>query len=299
VAEPKFSVAEITTIDQTYEQDLATYCEAGADGVGIWEFKLPQGEDSDSVARLKESGLKATTCIPQVVSIWPIPFPGPENPTERIEALCEGVRRLAAFEPEIVLCVTGHPGDVEPREGRRVVVEGLRRVAKVAAEYGISVGLEPLHRELYPHWTIVGTIPETVELLDEIGEPNLGVLFDVYHLWDTDNLLEDTVLHGNRILPSVHICDWRNPPRNDFDRVLPGDGVADLPAILGALETGGVVGWFDLEIFSDDGRFTDHPLKDSLWAQEGLDVVLRGKAGFEHAWAERRRPTARQVPAGS
>lgn len=293
--EPKFSVAQITTIDQTYEQDLATYREAGAEGIGIWEFKLPAGSDRDSVARLRDSGLRATTCIPAVVSIWPIPFPGPADPRERVDALCEAVRRLASFEPEVVLCVTGRPPDTDPSEARRVVVDGLREVAKVAGDYGITIGLEPLHRNLYRDWTIVGTIPETVELIEEIGEPNVGVVFDVYHLWDTDNLLADVVAYGDRILPSVHMCDWRNPPRNDFDRALPGEGDADLPGILGALEAGGVVGWFELEIFSDDGRFTDYALLDSLWRENALDVVLRGKAGFERAWSARRAPDARDT----
>ena len=41
----------------------------------------------------------------------------------------------------------------------------------------------------------------------------------------------------------------RNPTRSWKDRVLPGDGVIDLPAILGALEAGGFDGWFDMEIF--------------------------------------------------
>jgi sugar phosphate isomerase/epimerase len=298
MARPRFAVAEITTIDQAFEQDLATYLDAGAEGVGLWEFKLPKGQDTESVAKLRDSGLKATTCVPEVCSIWPIPFPGPDDPKDRIETLCEAVQRLAPFEPEVILCVTGHPGDVEPDEGRRMVVDGVRTVAKVAGAHGIAVGLEPLHRTLYPHWTIVGTIPETVELLDEIGEPNVGVLFDVYHLWDTNNLIEDTVRFGSRILPSVHVCDRRNPPRNDFDRALPGDGVADLPGILGALEAGGVVGWFDLEIFSDDGRLTDRPLDDSLWKQDPLDVVSRGKAGFERAWAARREPLVEGVASG-
>jgi sugar phosphate isomerase/epimerase len=289
--EPRFSVAEITTIYQTYEEDLATYQRAGAEGIGLWEFKLPAGQDRESVARLQASGLRATTCIPAVVSVWPIPFPGPDDPQERVAGLCDAVRRFAAFEPEIVLCVTGRPPDRDLDEARKVVVEGLREVAKVAAGHGITIGLEPLHRTLYRDWTIVGTIPETVDLIDEIGEPNVGVLFDVYHLWDVDDLLADIAAYGSRILPSVHVCDWRTPPRNDFDRVLPGEGDADLPGILGALEAAGVVGWFELEIFSDDGQFTDYALLDSLWREDPLDVVVRGKAGFERAWETRRAPT--------
>ena len=149
---------------------------------------------------------------------------------------------------------------------------------------------EPLHREVYGAWSTIGTIPQTIELMDEIGEPNVQLLYDVYHLWDTDDVLEDTVRHGSRISPSIHICDWRADTRNDFDRALPGDGIMDLPAIFGALEAAGAIDWVDLEIFSDDGTFTDQDFEDSLWKQDPLDVVRRGKAGFERAWAARKAP---------
>jgi sugar phosphate isomerase/epimerase len=291
MAEPKFSVSEITTFHQTFEEDLATYREAGAEGIGVWEFKLPRGEDPDSIAKLADSGLKATTCIPGTLSIWPVPFPGPTDPEERTAGLCDAIRRLAPFEPEVILCLTGHPGDTDPVEARRVVVDGLRRAAKVAAEHGLSLGLEPLHRQVYATWSMIGDIPGTIELMDEIGEPNVTLLYDLYHLWDTDGVLEDTVRYGNRICPSVHICDWREKTRNDFDRALPGEGIMDLPALFGALEKGGAIDWVDLEIFSDDGSFTDEDFEDSLWKQDAVEVVRRSKAGFEKAWAAREAPS--------
>ena len=58
MAKPKFSVSEITTFHQTFDEDLASYAEAGVEGVGIWEFKLPEGEDAESLAKLKDSGLE-------------------------------------------------------------------------------------------------------------------------------------------------------------------------------------------------------------------------------------------------
>jgi sugar phosphate isomerase/epimerase len=288
--EPKFSVSEITTFHQTYEQDLATYKKARAEGIGIWEFKLPEGEDADSVAKLRDSGLAATTCIPGTLSCFPVPFPGPVDPEERTEALCAAIRRFAPFEPQTVLCLTGHPGDHDPAEARQIVVAGLRRAAQVAGEYGITLGVEPLHRDVYGHWSMIGTIPETIDLLDEIGEPNAKVLFDVYHLWDTDDLLREIQHHSERIVPSIHVCDWRDPTRNDFDRVLPGDGIIDLPGIFGAFDDAGYDGWLDLEIFSDDASFSDQDFEDSLWKQDPLDVVRRGKAGTEKAWDARRKP---------
>ena len=78
---PKFSVSEITTFHQTYDEDLASYAEAGVEGIGIWEFKMPEdGEDAEALAKLKDSGLKATTMIPGTLSIYPVPFPGPMIP---------------------------------------------------------------------------------------------------------------------------------------------------------------------------------------------------------------------------
>ncbi len=291
MTDPRFSVSQITTFHQTFEQDLATYREAGAEGIGVWEFKLGD-DDADTLSRLKESGLKATTCIPGTLSIFPVPFPGPTDPEERTQGLCDAIRRFAPFEPEVVLCLTGHPGEgADPVESRRVVVDGLRRCAKVAAEHGLTLGLEPLHREVYGHWSMVGTIPETIDLMDEIDEPNVKLLYDVYHLWDTDDVVEHTVKNGSRISSSVHICDWRDPTRNDFDRALPGDGIIDLAAIFGALEAGDAIDWVDLEIFSDDGSFSDMDFDDSLWKQDPVDVCLRGKAGFDKAWAARKAPS--------
>lgn len=291
MVEPKYSVSQITTIRSSLDEDLANYPKGGAEGIGIWEFKLPEGEDAESLAKVRDSGLKATTCIPQVLSIFPVPFPGPDDPRERTAALCAAIQRFAPFEPEVILCLAGHWGDADPVESRKVLVEGLRTAARTAAEHGLTLGLEPLHRKVYGHWSVIGDIPGTIELMDEVGEPNLMLLFDVYHLWDTPDVLEHTVRYGDRIVRSVHICDWRKETRNDFDRALPGDGIIDLPAIFGALEVGGVVGWFDLEIFSDDGTFTDMDFEDSLWKEDPVEVVRRGKEGFEKAWAARKAPS--------
>ena len=291
MTDPRFSVSEITTFHQTFDEDLASYPGAGAEGIGIWEFKLPEGEDSESLAKVRDSGLKVTTCIPGTLSIWPVPFPGPTDHEERTQGLCDAIRRFAPFEPEVILVLTGHPGEgVDLAHARRVAADGLRRAAKVAGEYGLTLGLEPLHRNVYGTWSLISDIPGTIDLLDEIDEPNFTLLYDLYHLWDTDDVLEQTVRHGDRICPSVHICDWREDTRNDFDRALPGEGVMDLPALFGALDATGVVKWVDLEIFSDDGSFSDLDFHDSLWKQDCVDVVTRGKAGFEKAWAERKAP---------
>ena len=291
MAKPKFSVSEITTFHQTYDEDLANYAEAGVEGIGIWEFKMPAGEDAETLAKLKASGLKATTMIPGTLSIYPVPFPGPQDPAERLTEMKAAIKRFAPFEPEVVLVLPGAPpAGTDPAEARRVIVEGFREAAKTAAEHGLTLGMEPLHRDVYGTWTTVYDIPGTIALMDEIGEPNVELLYDVYHLHDTKDVIADTVKYGDRISPSVHICDWRDPTRNDFDRVLPGDGIIDLPAIFGALDAAGRTRWVDLEIFSDDGSFSEHDFDDSLWKRPPLEVLQLARAGFDKAWDERKPP---------
>ena len=278
---PRFAVSEFSTLNLGYDEDLAAYAAGGAEGIGLAEAKLPEGQDSESLRKLRESGLTATICLPTTLSVLPMPpFPGPEDPQERIESLCASVRRLAPFEPVTLLVLTGPAGDRDPAEARKIAVEGLREVARTAREAGVPVALEPIHASARDEFTMVDTIPDAVALVEEVGEP-MGVLFDTWHLWDTPNVLDHIRAEAHRF-PAVHVNDWRAETRGWDDRALPGEGVMDLPAIFAALEDGGFDGWFELEVFSTE----TYP--DSLLKLEPAELVRRGKAGFEAAWAARR-----------
>jgi sugar phosphate isomerase/epimerase len=278
---PRFSVSQFSTLNQGFDEDLAAYRAGGAEGIGIAEAKLPPGEDAESLRKLRESGLTATICLPELLSVLQLPpFGGPEDPEERVESLCASVRRLAAFDPVTLLVLTGPVGDRDPAEARRIVVEGLREVARTAKAEGVQLALEPIHASARDDFTMVDTIPDTVALVEDVGEP-MGVLFDTWHLWDTPDVLDHIRAEAHRF-PAVHVNDWRAETRGWDDRALPGEGVMNLPAIFGALEAGGFDGWFDLEVLSSE------TYADSLLKLDPAEMVRRGKAGFEAAWAARR-----------
>lgn len=278
---PRFAVSEFSTLNLGFDEDLAAYAAGGAEGIGLAEAKLPEGRDSESRRKLRESGLTATICLPAMLSVLPLPpFPGPEDPGERVESLCASVRRLAAFDPVTLLVLTGPVGDRDPAEARKVVVEGLREVARTAREVGVAVALEPIHASARDEFTMVDTIPDAVAVVEEVGEP-MGIMFDTWHLWDTPDVLAHIRAEAHRF-PAIHINDWRAETRGWDDRALPGEGVIDLPAIFAALEDGGFDGWFELEVFSTE----TYP--DSLLRLDPAELVRRGKAGFEAAWAARR-----------
>jgi sugar phosphate isomerase/epimerase len=278
---PKFSISQVSTLTASFDDDLRSYAEGGLDGIGIWELKLGEGRDDAALEAFEASGLVAATAVPDVPSILPLPLlPGPEDPRERIDAILCSIQRLAPFGPAAVLCITG------PGPDRRTVVEGLREIGAEAERSGMRIALEPFQREGIESWSIVNTLSEAVELIDEAGSPAVGIQFDVWHLWNTPDLLDEIGLHAHR-LAGVHVSDWREPTRGWADRVLPGEGCADVPAILGALELAGWDGLYDLEVFSDNGAFgTAYP--DSLWDVESGELVRRGRESFTRCWDERR-----------
>jgi sugar phosphate isomerase/epimerase len=283
VAEPSFSISQVSTLRASFAEDVEAYSAAGADGIGIWEMKLPQGADTESLALVRQNGLAVTNCIPAIPSILPLPLmDGPVDPRERIEAVCASIRRLAAFEPQSIVCLTGPPGELDPAEAHRLVVGGLRRIGREAQAAGMRVGLEPIQRIGAEHWTIPTTIGEAVELLDEVDDANLGITFDVWNLWNGATLLDDIREQAGRFT-GVHISDWREPTRGWCDRVLPGDGVADVPGILVVLDEAGWRGPYDLEIFSDDGTF-GNDYEGSLWRLSPGEVARRGRESFTTAW---------------
>ena len=255
----KISISEITTVSASFEDDLAAYAAAGADGIGIWEMKLT--DDRRDLELLRASGLKVTNCLPQVPMILPSTVPGfddPPDPVDRVLSMERSLKRLAPFEPDCVAFLTGPIGDRDEASARRIVLDGIRRLADAADSCGLRIGLEPIHRSQRDLFSFVHTIPEALELIEEAGRPAVGIMFDTFHLWDTPTVLDDIARHVDRFT-GVHLADVPDPIRHPSDRLLPGDGVADLPRLVRALEDAGWNGVYDVEIFSDAS------LPDSLW----------------------------------
>jgi len=278
---PQFSISQVSTLTASFEDDVRTYRDGGIDAIGIWEMKLGDGSnDDEALALVAESGLGAASAVPAVPSILPLPLlPGPEDPRERIDSLLRSIHRLAAFRPAGIVCLTG-PGD------RATIVAGLREIAAEAERTGMRLALEPFQAEGIENWSIVNTLGEAVDLIDEIGSAALGIQFDLWHLWNTPDLFDEIEQHAHRFV-GVHVDDWREPTRGWADRMLPGEGIADVPTILAALERAGWDGYYDLEIFSDNGAFgTIYP--DSLWDVEPVELVRRSRESFSHCWEKRR-----------
>jgi sugar phosphate isomerase/epimerase len=275
---PRFSISQVSTLAASFADDVRAYVEAGVDGIGIWELKL--GEDS--LEEFRASGLGSAAAVPTVPSVHPLPLlPGPDTARERVDSLLRSLEVLAAYEPSTILCFTG-PGD------RETAIRGVREVAREAERLGLGLAVEPFQLEGIESWSILNTLGDAAEFVEEVASDAVGIQFDVWHLWNTPDLLEEIRRHAH-LIAGVHVSDWREPTRGWADRVLPGDGAADLPAIFGVLEDVGWEGFYDLEIFSDNGKFgSAYP--DSLWDIDAAELARRGRDAFTNTWSKRRVP---------
>lgn len=126
---------------------------------------------------------------------------------------------------------------VAVRAQDELAAENLALAARAAARIGGTVLVEPVSGvERYP----LLTAADALAAIDRAGEPNLGLLADLYHLAvNGDDVDAVIAAHADRVA-HVQIADA--PGRNE-----PGTGRLPLDRQLAALEARGYAGWVGLE----------------------------------------------------
>jgi D-psicose/D-tagatose/L-ribulose 3-epimerase len=118
--------------------------------------------------------------------------------------------------------------------------EVLRPVARHAAERNVRVGIEPVNR--YESF-LVNTAAQARELMGMVGEPNMGVHLDAYHM----NIEEDDFRSPVELVAG----DLVHFHLSESHRGIPGRGTVDWEAIMGALGDAGYSGYVGLESFAE------------------------------------------------
>ena len=103
---------------------------------------------------------------------------------------------------------------------------------------------------------MVKSFQSAVRICELANHPQAGVLFDPAHYHCTPTKLEHLTPDAARWIKHVHLNDMRPIPGDlsdcNADRVLPGEGIIPLPALIAAIEAGGYTGSFSIEMFNAD-----------------------------------------------
>lgn len=107
------------------------------------------------------------------------------------------------------------------------------------------------------NWSpLIKSLHGAVRVAEKVGHPQIGIVFDPAHYYTTVTKFEHLSAETVRWIRHVHLNDMRDKPGElshcNADRVLPGQGVIDLQALIARLEQLGYTGFFSIELFNEE-----------------------------------------------
>ncbi|KAI4867818.1 xylose isomerase-like protein [Hypoxylon rubiginosum] len=184
---------------------------------------------------LKKYNLQCWGCVTLMYGSRNLAAPSQSQREDTINYMKSVVDMAASLGGKIVTLVPCTVGKLQPSadpiDEWSWVVHGVREVALHAAQKGIRLALEPLNRfETY----LITNVSQTLQLIEEVGLPNVGIAFDTFHL----NIEEPD------LIAALRRCKGKifNVHLGDNNRLSPGDGSLDWPLIVQTLREVGYEG---------------------------------------------------------
>jgi sugar phosphate isomerase/epimerase len=126
-------------------------------------------------------------------------------------------------------------GDVPAANAR--LVDTLGGCADHASAVGAGIVLEAINRY---ETTLQCTAAEALDLVEQVGRPNVNVLLDTFHMNIEEASIADAVLTAGARLAHFHVAD--------SNRRAPGFGHIDFDAVAAALRQIDYHGWISAEV---------------------------------------------------
>ncbi len=230
-----------------FGQSLDCLARHGVMKTAIWREKMGAAGVKAAQRALLDSGVEAPVfCTAGFLT-------GPDL-AKAIDDNRRCFEQAAELGARTIVTLTGglDPASPDLDAARKRALEGLGALIPVARIAGLRIALEPLHPMVCGLRSVLSTLSDANDWLDELDAPDvLGLAVDSYALWWDPNLERDIARAGNRIT-SFHVSDWL-PETQDvrLDRGMLGDGLIDNKKIRSWIEKTGFDGLIEVEIFSE------------------------------------------------
>lgn len=176
------------------------YLEANASGIAA----LSEEEFQKTLELVKNAKIGCecfNVLFPKTISVV-----GPDKNAEEMEKYLHGVfSRIQKLGGTIVVFGSGKcrsfPEGMDFDEAFRQLVDSFRLVGKIAAEYGITIVIEPLNRA---ESNLINSVAEGALLRAILDMPSVQLLADGYHMFLEDEKLSD--ISRVRKLAHTHIA---------------------------------------------------------------------------------------------
>lgn len=258
----QLAIHSLSTSHRNLEEALDAYAAAGFRYVEPYlplvKAWIEDGHTIEQTQQLFESyGLRVIASSELAVEC----FHASDVLLPNLRANAENVRLIAELGGSAMIVHTDGPeqvtaGSLEP------IARALVDLAEATEDLGVDVAVE------FNASPVVKSLQSGVRVAEIADHPRVGVLFDTAHYHVTPTKFENINSSSVRWIKHVHLNDMPDTPADlahrDFDRVLPGEGVLDLPEIISALERNGYMGYYAIELFNED-----------LWALPAKETARR------------------------
>ncbi len=211
---------------------------AKAAGLDAVEFWLWSNKDLDAIeAVLTEAGITLSGFVAEPM----IALTDPANHAAFLAGLATSVRTAQRLGAKVLIAQAGDDLPGRSREEQhKALVDCLKAASDVLEGSGVRLGVEPLNTLIDHKGYYLSSTREALNIVDEVGRPEIGIVYDLYHSHVMGERIED-VLH-QRVSRVIHAHVADHPGRND-----PGLGEIDLGARLAWLYANGYSGSVGLE----------------------------------------------------
>jgi D-psicose/D-tagatose/L-ribulose 3-epimerase len=221
---------------------LPSIKEAGFDGVEVPMFHPQEFAASDILKATEANGLQCNVCAVLMDGLSLISSDAGIRRKTRLH-LQDVMKAAAEAGAGIVAGPVYSPVGYLPGRRRTAdewnwAVEGFQSLGETLVRNRLTLAIEPINRfETY----FLNTAGDAALLAEQIGHPNIGILFDTFHA----NIEEKNIAAGYRTvgkhLKCVHTCE--------NDRGIPGSGHVEWKEVFQALRDLKYDGWLTIESF--------------------------------------------------
>lgn len=265
------SIHQTTSRNAGYRKMLEGWSKAGIKDVELTDAVLDDFLKTESLSAatqvITDLGLTPVSSAAVLPDLW-ITGPARAASLETWKKRCD---QFATIGLQKIYCPSVTNRKVT-EEDYKATPDCIREAAEIAKQHNLTAMIEFARSS-----THIATLTTSLKVIREAAHPSVKPMLDCYHFWSGMSKFEDLDLLKPGELGHVHFQDTPDMPREllgQTTRLIPGDGVAPLVAILKKLAEKGYSGALSVELFLPELQRGD-PYEVAKQIREKCEAVMK------------------------
>src|SRR5439155_735321 len=197
----KTCISEATTLPSSFAEDVAHFADAGCTAMEVWLTKLETHLEKHSIDETRRLIADRGMTLAAAAYQGGLLLSQGEERRAHYDHFKKRLDLCQSLAIPTLLVIADFAGQPEQVALQRSVVS-LAQAAQWAAGFGVRLGLEFRARSSF-----CTSLDTALGLIEQCGEPNVGVNLDVFHFYTGPSKFEDLDLLTPERIAHVQICD--------------------------------------------------------------------------------------------